>query len=54
MIVHHTDATREWAYDRDSSTGRLDRGLDDAAAHGWLLIDMASEWNRVFPAENPE
>jgi len=52
LIVHHTDATREWAYDRDSSTGRLDRGLDDAATHGWLLIDMASEWNRVFPAEN--
>lgn len=54
LIVHHTDATREWAYDRDSSTGRLDRGLDDAAAHGWLLIDMASEWNRVFPAEKSE
>ena len=54
MIVHHTDGTREWAYDRDSTTGRLDRGLDDAATHGWLLIDMASEWNRVFPAEKPE
>ena len=54
MIVHHTDGTREWAYDRDSTTGRLDRGLDDAAAHGWLLIDMANEWNRVFPAEEPE
>jgi phosphoglycolate phosphatase-like HAD superfamily hydrolase len=54
LIVHHTDAAREWAYDRDSSTGRLDRGLDDAAAHGWLLIDMASEWNRVYPAEKPE
>ena len=54
LIVHHTDASREWAYDRESPTGRLDRGLDDAAAHGWLLIDMASEWNRVFPAEKPE
>jgi len=52
LIVHHTDATREWAYDRESSTRRLDRGLDDAATHGWRLIDMASEWNRVFPAEN--
>jgi hypothetical protein len=51
---HHIDATREWAYDRDSSTGRLDRGLDDAAANGWLLIDMANEWNRVFPAEKSE
>jgi phosphoserine phosphatase len=54
LIIHHTDAAREWAYDRDSSTGRLDRGIDDAAAHGWLLIDMASEWNQVFPAEKPE
>jgi phosphoglycolate phosphatase-like HAD superfamily hydrolase len=53
LIVHHTDGTREWAYDRDSTLGRLDRGLDDAAAHGWLLIDMANEWNRVFPAERP-
>ena len=54
LMVHHTDAVREWAYDRDSSTGRLDRGLDDAAAHGWLLIDMANEWNRVFPADKTE
>jgi phosphoserine phosphatase len=49
LIVHHTDADREWAYDRHSSSGRLDRGLDNAAANGWLLIDMASEWNQVFP-----
>jgi hypothetical protein len=54
LIVHHTDADREWAYDRDSSTGRLERGLDDAADHGWLLIDMANEWNRVFPPEKQE
>ena len=54
LIVHHTDADREWAYDRDSSTGRLDRGLDDAADQGWLVIDMANEWNRVFPAEKLE
>ena len=51
LIVHHTDAKREWAYDRDSSSGRLDRGLDNAAANGWLLIDMASEWKLVFPAD---
>ena len=51
MIEHHTDGTREWAYDRDSTVGRLDRGLDDAATHGWLVIDMASEWNQVFPEE---
>jgi phosphoserine phosphatase len=54
LIVHHTDAEREWAYDRDSSTGRLDRGLDDAASNGWLLIDMANEWNMVFPSEKQE
>ena len=48
LIVHHTDAKREWAYDRDSTSGRLDRGLDDAANNGWLLIDMASEWKLVF------
>jgi phosphoglycolate phosphatase-like HAD superfamily hydrolase len=51
LIVHHTDAKREWAYDRDSSNGRLDHGLDNAAANGWLLIDMANEWKLVFPAD---
>jgi len=50
LIVHHTDAEREWAYDRDSTSGRLDRGLDQAGANGWLLIDMAREWKLVFPA----
>jgi phosphoserine phosphatase len=49
LIVHHTDAEREWAYDRQSSEGRLDRALDDAAAAGWLLIDMARDWRVVFP-----
>ena len=51
LIVHHTDAKREWAYDRDSSSGRLDRGLDSATANGWLLIDMASEWKLIFVAD---
>ena len=50
LLVHHTDAEREWAYDRDSSSGRLDRGLDNAATNDWLLIDMASEWKLVFPS----
>lgn len=54
LIVHHTDATREWAYDRDTPTGRLDRGLDDAKANGWLLIDMADDWNRVFSDEQAD
>ena len=49
LIVHHTDAEREWAYDRDSAIGRLDRGLDEAAGNGWLLVDMAKDWKTVYP-----
>ena len=49
LIVHHTDAEREWAYDRDSHVGRLDRGLDEAGARGWLVVDMAADWDRVWP-----
>ena len=49
LIVHHTDPEREWAYDRDSAIGRLDRGLDEAAGRGWLLVDMAKDWKTVFP-----
>ena len=39
-IVHHTDAEREWAYDRQSPIGRLDKGLDEARAKGWTVVDM--------------
>jgi hypothetical protein len=49
LILHHTDAEREWAYDRDSHIGRLDRGLDEADARGWTVIDMARDWNQVWP-----
>ncbi len=49
LVVHHTDAEREWAYDRDSHVGRLERGLDEAAARGWLLVDMREDWSRVWP-----
>jgi len=49
LIVHHTDALREWAYDRESHIGRLDRGLDEAASRGWLLVDMAKDWATVYP-----
>lgn len=49
LILHHTDAEREWAYDRDSHIGRLDRGLDEADERGWVVIDMAHDWNTVFP-----
>jgi len=51
LIVHHTDADREWAYDRDSHIGRLDRGLDEAADRGWLIVDMAKDWKTVFPSD---
>jgi len=52
LIVRHTDAEREWAYDRDSHIGRLDRGLDDADKNGWIIIDMKSDWKRIYPFEN--
>jgi phosphoserine phosphatase len=51
LYVHHTDAEREWAYDRKSSIGRLDTGLDEAAAKGWPVVDMKKDWKRVFPFE---
>jgi hypothetical protein len=49
MIVHHTDAEREWAYDRDSHVGRLAEALDAAPAEGWLVVDMAKDWRIVWP-----
>jgi len=50
-IVHHTDAVREWAYDRDSSIGRLDKALDEAQAKGWTVVDMKRDWGVVFAFE---
>lgn len=52
MIVHHTDAVREYAYDRQSRFGRLDKAMDLAPAEGWVLIDMKADWKEIFPAEN--
>ncbi len=49
LIVHHTDAVREWAYDRDSHIGTLSRGLDEAEKRGWLLVDMKTDWKVVYP-----
>jgi phosphoserine phosphatase len=49
-IVHHTDAEREWAYDRASHIGKLDKALDEGTARGWTLVDMKKDWKRVFPA----
>jgi hypothetical protein len=51
VIVHHTDAVREWAYDRDSHIGKLDKALDLAPAEGWVVIDMAKDWETIWPAE---
>ena len=48
LFVHHTDAEREWAYDRTSGIGTLDKGLDEAAAKQWTVVDMKTDWNRVF------
>ena len=49
LILHHTDAKREWAYDRDSHVGQLNKALDDAGKKGWTVIDMKDDWNVVFP-----
>jgi phosphoglycolate phosphatase-like HAD superfamily hydrolase len=52
LILHHTDAAREWAYDREGHIGTLNRGLDEAAAKGWIIVDMAADWSRVFSGGN--
>jgi len=49
LIVHHTDADREFAYDRQSHIGKLDKALDEAAAKVWTVVDMRKDWNAVFP-----
>jgi len=49
LYIHHTDAGREWAYDRTSHIGKLDKGLDEAAARGWTVMDMAKDWNTIYP-----
>lgn len=54
-LLHHTDAEREYAYDRTAKNGKLDKGLDEANAKGWLVIDMKNDWNTVFkPAAAPD
>ncbi len=49
MLVHHDDAAREYAYDRDSHVGRLARALDEAPARGWQVASMRQDWERIFP-----
>ena len=50
-LVHHTDAEREYAYDRKSHVGKLDKALDEATAKGWTVVDMKTEWKKVFSFE---
>jgi phosphoglycolate phosphatase-like HAD superfamily hydrolase len=50
-LVRHTDAQREWAYDRQSSIGRLDKALDEATARGWIVVDMKRDWKKIYPFE---
>jgi hypothetical protein len=49
LLVHHTDAVREFAYDRKSPIGKLDKALDEAEAKGWTVVDMKTDWKVIFP-----
>jgi phosphoglycolate phosphatase-like HAD superfamily hydrolase len=51
LIVHHRDDTRDWAYDRGSHIGKLERGLDEASKRGWVLVDMKQDWKVIHPYE---
>jgi phosphoserine phosphatase len=48
LYVHHDDAKREWAYDRTSNIGRLDKGLDEAQAKGWTVVSMKTDWKTIY------
>ncbi len=54
LLVHHTDAVREWAYDRNSNVGKLDKALDEAVAKHWTVVDMKNDWKTIFPPEIKE
>ncbi|MFN0066063.1 MAG: HAD family hydrolase, partial [Limisphaerales bacterium] len=51
LYVHHDDAAREWAYDRESHIGKLDQGLDEARVKGWTVVSMKDDWRTVFPGQ---
>jgi hypothetical protein len=51
LYVHHTDAQREWAYDRQSTIGHLDKGLDEAIAKGWTVVSMKDDWKAIYRSE---
>jgi hypothetical protein len=48
LLVHHTDGDREWAYDRESHIGKLERGLDEGPARGWIIVDMQQDWTAIY------
>ena len=52
LYVHHTDAVREFSYDRQSHIGKLDKGLDEAQANNWTVVDMKNDWKVVYPPAN--
>lgn len=52
LIVHHTDAEREYAYDRQSNIGTLDKVWDEANAKGWIVVDMKRDWKIIFSPEH--
>jgi hypothetical protein len=52
LYIHHTDAEREWAYDRDSHIGGFDKALDEAQEKGWTVVDMARDWKVIYPFED--
>jgi hypothetical protein len=52
-IVHHTDALREYAYDRQSKIGKLDKAWDEAEQRNWTIVDMNRDWKTVFPEASP-
>ena len=54
VIVRHTDADREWAYDRESKIGRLDKALDEANSHEWTVVDIKKDWNVIYPFQHKE
>lgn len=49
VYIHHTDAEREWAYDRESYIGKLDKGLDEAKKNNWPVVDMKKDWKVIYP-----
>ncbi|MGB3345619.1 MAG: hypothetical protein WBA61_17040 [Aequorivita sp.] len=51
MFVHHKDAEREFAYDRDSHIGQLNKSLDDASKNNWTIVDMKNDWTKIYPSD---